>query len=141
MERFTEKLDIKSRTAHLKNLVAMARVDGHLDNSELLFLYKVGKRFKLNPQDIADILTSTEETISIVPNDFSNNLLQLFDLVGMMMADGMIKEKELEFCNKMVDKFGFRKELVSEMIEQSKKPTPSQDDWSAFLKKAAKFQK
>lgn len=123
-------------TIHLRNLVAMARADGQLDNAEILFLYKIGKRYQLNPQLIADILSEKHTDYEVNVSKVEDSLEQLTDLVGMMVADGIIREKEMEFCKKMCSRFGFQLEVIDLLVELYKKEKINQVEWEEVKMKA-----
>ncbi len=123
-------------TIHLKNLVSMARADGVLDNNEILFLYKIGKRYQLNPQIIAEILTDKSSETTINVSNVEDNLEQLSDMVGMMLADGIIKDKEMEFCKKICDKYNFKPEVIDLLIELYGRKSISTSDWESLKAKA-----
>ncbi len=123
-------------TIHLRNLVAMARADGQLDNAEILFLYKVGKRYQLNPQLIADILSEKHTDYEVNTTKVEDNLEQLTDLVGMMVADGIVREKEMDFCKKMCGRFGFRLEVIDLLVDLYKKEKITPLEWDDVKLKA-----
>lgn len=118
-----------SRIQHLKNLAALARVDGELDPSEILFLYKIGKRFELNPQLIAELLSAHDVEFQSDPRNTDENLEQLSDLVGMMLADGIVRDKELQFCKKLCSRFGFKEAAIDILITLYRKEKISKQDW------------
>jgi uncharacterized tellurite resistance protein B-like protein len=118
-----------NKIQHLKNLASLARVDGELDPSEILFLYKIGKRFELNPQLIAELLSLKDEGYHVNAQNKEQNLEQLSDLVGMMLADGIIRDKELQFCKRICEKFGFKESSLDILISLYSKEKITPQDW------------
>ena len=49
---FFEYQYLKFKKNHLKNLVALASVDGHIHEDEIAYLYKIGDKYQLKPQQI-----------------------------------------------------------------------------------------
>jgi uncharacterized tellurite resistance protein B-like protein len=66
----------------------------------------------------------------------------LYDTVGMMLADGVIDDSEMVFCNDMVKQFNYQPAVLDTMIDaiQNKKISGF-EDWESFLEESKKFEK
>jgi uncharacterized tellurite resistance protein B-like protein len=136
---FFEYQYLKFKKSHLRNLVALAAADGHIDESEIAYLYKIGEKYLLKPRQIKKILDKQEQIAGDYPDQDPQKVAMLYDLVGMMMADNIIKEAELEFCKKMFKKLGYKDTLIQAMIDQHKKGVNDAEDWEKFLEKSNAF--
>jgi len=133
---FFEYQYLKYKKNHLKNLVALAAVDGKIHKDEIEYLYKIGKKYNLKPQQIKKIIEQKETIVPDIPEPHHQKIALLYDLVGMMMADNIIEDAEMEFCNKMFKKFGYQETLIYEMINLYQLGVDDTDAWEDFLIKS-----
>ena len=133
---FFEYQYLKYKKNHLKNLVALAGIDGHIHEDEIAYLYKIGEKYQLKPQQIKKILDNREEIEPEIPEQHHQKVALLFDLVGMMMADNVIEDAEMEFCKRMFLKFGYKEMLIDEMIDLYRQGVDDNDEWEEFLSRA-----
>ncbi len=133
---FFEYQYLKYKKNHLKNLVALAAADGKIHKNEIEYLYKIGKKYNLKPQQIKKIIEQKETIVPDIPEPHHQKIALLYDLVGMMMADNIIEDAEMEFCNKMFKKFGYKETLINEMIDLYKLGVDDTETWEDFLIKS-----
>jgi uncharacterized membrane protein YebE (DUF533 family) len=118
MFNFFENEEIKRVKTHIANLGALARVDGHIDSSEMNYIIAVGQKNGLKPEDVR-VLVANAETIKLhIPENDSERFDQIYDLVEMMLADGIVDDNEMEFCMEMAAKLGFRKAVVGVLVRK-----------------------
>jgi uncharacterized tellurite resistance protein B-like protein len=134
---FFEYQYLRFKKSHLKNLVALAKADGHFHEEEVKYLYKIGVKYQLKPSQIDRIVKSEEETELQIPKEFHKKVAFLYDTVGMMLADDVIDDREMDFCKAMFKRFGFDNSLIDDMIQAYKLGgLEDQEDWDNFLEKA-----
>ena len=138
---FFEYQYLKFKKNHLRNLVALAAVDGHIHQKELDYLYKIGEKYQLKPQQIKNIIEQKEENELQIPELHHQKVALLYDFIGMMMADNVIEPAEMDFCKKMTGKFGYKDSLIDEMLVLYNKGVDDIDTWEAFLDQAESFRK
>ncbi len=136
---FFEYQYLKFKKNHLKNLVALAAIDGNIHKDEIDYLYKIGEKYQLKPQQIKKILEEKEQIEPEIPEPHHQKVALLYDLIGMMMADNVIEESEMEFCKKMFKKFGYKDLLIDEMIDLYRQGINDTDKWEDFLEKAEHY--
>ena len=133
---FFEYQYLKFKKNHLKNLVALAAVDGHVHEKEIKYLYMIGEKYQLKPQQIKRILDQKEEIEPNIPDEHHQKIALLYDLVGMMMADNVIEDEEMKFCKRMVHKFGYKDLLIDDMIDLYRQGVDDTEVWEEFLEKS-----
>lgn len=133
---FFEYQYLKFKKNHLKNLVALAAIDGNIHEDEIAYLYKIGEKYQLKPQQIKRILEQKVEIEPDVPDHHHQKIALLYDLVGMMMADDVIEDAEMEFCRRMFLKFGYKELLIDEMIDLYRQGIDDTDAWEEFLERS-----
>src|ERR1044071_2123027 len=109
---FFEHQYLSYKKNHIKNLLALARVDGHMHAKEEKLLFKIGKRYGLKDCQIKEILESKEKFKLIVPDNHNDKMNLLYDLLLMIHADEKVEKSEVQFFEDAVKKFGMKKEMV-----------------------------
>ena len=115
---FFENAQAKKIKGHLLNLAALAKADGHIDEREMNFIVAVGKKNGLNAGKVRDLVSGAQGQSTDLPHTDSERFDQIFDLVDMMLADGVVDETEMEFCIVMAEKLGFRKAIVGVLVRK-----------------------
>ena len=115
---FFESDETKRLKSHIKNLGALAKVDGHLDPEEMNYIVSIGTRHGLKAHDVKEILSNLDRIELKPPANDTERFDQIYDLVEMMLADGIIDEKEMDFCTSMALKLGFRKSIVGVLVRK-----------------------
>ena len=135
---FFEHQYIKYKKNHIKNLLALAKADGHMHPKEEALLYKIGKRYGIKDRQVKELIETNEKYEVIVPDNHNDKMNLLYDLVLMVYADDVIDAHEIEFCEEAVKNFGMKKELVSWLINEFKRGTPPPpEEWEELKKEAA----
>lgn len=139
---FFEYQYLKYKKSHLKNLVALAKIDGHFHEKERDFLYEIGIKYGLKPRQIEIILNSDKEFDLEIPEGHEQRLGLLYDTVCMMLADGVIDDAEMEFCEHMFDRFDYNSELIGLMVKTRQNDMiGGPEDWENFIDAAIVYRK
>ena len=115
---FFENEQAKKIKGHLCNLAALAKADGHVDDRELNFIITVGKKNGITAAEVRKIVAGDTDCLSDLPSNDSERFDQIFDLVDMMLADGIVDETEMDFCIMMAEKLGFRHAIVGVLVRK-----------------------
>lgn len=111
------KLGKASAKSHMRNLIEIAAADGSLGHEEQRLLEYAALRNNISKTKLKEIQSSTSSVRFEVPGSQQEKFFQLYDLVHMMSVDKNIHPEELRLCEIFAIKFGYRKEVVREMIE------------------------
>lgn len=137
---FFEYQYLKFKKNHLQNLVALARADGYFHEDEKKFLFNIGLKYKLKPQQVQRIIDSKETAEPIIPDSSDKKIALLYDTVGMMLADGVIDDREMEFCRDIFNRFGFEEPLIELMVKTwGTDGAQDPDQWEVFVDQAMKY--
>lgn len=98
----TEQLKIK-----ISILSQLANVDGHFDIRELAFIYNVCLRNNMAVDSIGDIIAEPEPVISLECLTADERAAYLTDILLLMMIDGKVLPKEIQFCLEIGKRLGF----------------------------------
>ncbi len=115
---------VKERKSHFRNLVGVASADGTIDKNEKDLILRIGKRIGLTKNDINEVMRSGKISFT-PPASLGKRFEQLYDLVIVMLADGKIYQREMNYCQKVAKALGFNpvviNQLINLIIEQSRK--------------------
>ncbi|HYG01290.1 MAG TPA: TerB family tellurite resistance protein [Chryseosolibacter sp.] len=127
---FFEHQYLSYKKNHIRNLLALAKVDGHMHTKEEKLLYKIGKKYGLKDRQIKELLESKEKYEMNVPDNHNDRMNLLYDLLLMVHADSVVDEHEIRFCEDAVKQLGMKKELVPWLLESFDDGTPPRaEDW------------
>jgi uncharacterized membrane protein YebE (DUF533 family) len=118
MFNFFENEQTKKLKNHLLNLGALAKVDGHLDASELNFIIAIGQKNGFKAEEVKSLIANSGSSHFHFPENDSERFDQIYDLVEMMLADGIVDDNEMEFCMEMAAKLGFRRAIVGVLVRK-----------------------
>lgn len=114
-----------SKLSHLRNLIVLARVDEKEDPRELSFIDEVIKREELSESDYDFCKKNLESIADVVPQDYSERIEYLHDMIKLMMLDGHIDQREMDLCIECADMMKIparnSQELVDSMISLIRK--------------------
>lgn len=111
------KLGKATAKSHMRNLIEIAVVDGGFGVEEQRLLEYAALRNNISRAQLNDIQANASSIRFHVPRSEEEKFFQLYDLVHMMSVDETIHTEELRLCEIFAIKFGYRKEVVREMID------------------------
>jgi uncharacterized tellurite resistance protein B-like protein len=103
--------------SHMRNLIEIAVADGGFGTEEQRLLEYAAQRNNISRAQLKEIQADASQVRFEVPSGEEDKFFQLYDLVHMMSVDENIHSEELRLCEIFAIKFGYRKEVVREMIE------------------------
>ena len=111
------KLGKATAKSHMRNLIEIAAADGKVGSEEQRLLELAAQRNNISTLELKNIQANVSRVRFEVPGNEEVKFFQLYDLVHMMSVDNIIDSEELWLCEIFAIKFGYRKEIVREMIE------------------------
>ena len=134
---FFEHQYLTYKKNHIRNLLALAKVDGHMHEKEERLLYRIAKRYGLKDRQVRLLIESEEKYSIVVPDNHNDKMNLLYDLVLMVYADGVVDDHEIEFCEEAVQQFGMKKGLVQWLLDEFERGTPPPpDEWEEIKEEA-----
>lgn len=127
---FFEHQYLSYKKNHIKNLLALAKADGHMHEKETALLFKIGHGYGLKDWQIQNLVDSTEKYELNIPDNYNDRMNLLYDLILMVFADEVIEKREIAFCEDVAKRFGMKKDLVKWLVKIFEKGSPpSPEEW------------
>lgn len=108
----------KLNKGNMKNLIALAKADGVVADSELKMLYAVGKKLGMKEDDVNAAIQDSSKIEYKIPGNDSERFDHLYELIEMMLVDGAIEENEIDFCIEISENLGFKKSVVGVLVRK-----------------------
>jgi uncharacterized tellurite resistance protein B-like protein len=113
-----KKNNQSKKNSHLKNLVVLAKLDGYVSKEELSFLIKVGEKNGISANDIRKMISRTTTVKVEKPETDDERFEIIFDLIQMVLADGVMDESEIDYAIDMAVKLGFRPAISGVLVRK-----------------------
>ncbi len=101
---------------HLNNLVHLAKIDHHFDDREKDLVFAIGRKAGFSDERIQEVIENPHTRDIGHPDSTEEQFDYLFNVVNMMMVDGRLYQKELDYCTEVALKLGFKKIIVTVLI-------------------------
>ncbi|MFN6945224.1 MAG: TerB family tellurite resistance protein [Cytophagaceae bacterium] len=108
----------KAQKSHLKNIINLAKADGYMSDLEIDYIFRLGEKMKFSAEEIEDLIEDSASNIFVKPSNDSERFDQLFDLVSLMLADGIIEDSEMDFCIDMAKRMGVRNSITGVLVRK-----------------------
>jgi len=135
---FESKKDKKFKQ-HLRNLVFLAKVDGKLNEVERDLIFRIGLKYGLKDYFIAELIEEIPDFDFRLPASDYERFDQIYDLVQLMVSDGIVDDHELDFCVDMAERLGFRKAVVAVLVRKSSQGLTNGQNKDMIRKEAEAF--
>lgn len=134
---FFEHQYLSYKKNHIKNLLTLAKADGHMHEKEIQLLFKIGHGYGLKDWQIQNLIDHTDSFELTIPDNYNDRMNLLYDLILMVFADEVVEKREIEFCEDIAKRFGMKKELVKWLVKIFEKGTPpSPQEWDEIKEEA-----
>ena len=108
----------KERRSMFKDVVGVAGIDGQLTANEMNLMTILGKNMGLTQKDIEKVLKKPASIKFVVPKDDTEKIKHVLRLVHMMIVDGRIDKREMDFCTSVAVKMGLKPSIVSDQVQR-----------------------
>lgn len=109
---------------HVKNLVLLAKADGHVSDEELILIHRIGRHIGLTYGQIGEIIDNPNKYEVIPPVSKLERLEHMVHMVDLIQVDGIIDPKEMNLIAKFAVQIGFddvQNAHVPEILEHLEK--------------------
>jgi hypothetical protein len=89
------------------HLVRIAMADDIISENEMELLHKIGSKLGFSDHKIDDLIATTNKSDYIPPYELSERFEQLYEIVQMMLVDGVVDKNEMCLASGFAIKSGF----------------------------------
>lgn len=101
MLNYFDHHDKKASKEHFLHLIQVANADGVIDRKESELLHRVGKRLGFTDPEIDELIQKHDSKIYTPPYELEERFHQLYDVVAMAMADGVLFTNEINMIKRL----------------------------------------
>lgn len=106
----------KQNKRHFMNLIQVAMSDGIVDQTELKMLHRLGRKMDLTDIEIDELIDSTSNAAYNPPYELSKRFEQVYEIVKMVLADGVIDKNEMRLANSFATEAGFSENEIPKLL-------------------------
>jgi uncharacterized tellurite resistance protein B-like protein len=128
----------KQNREYFIQLVRSAKADDVIHNSELELLQRIGSKLGFTEPEIVSLIEGTDKFDYIPPYELAKRFEQVYEVVGMIMADGKVDDNEMRLVTGFAVKSGFSDEeipgLISLLITGKKEGSDEEELFDKYKK-------
>lgn len=106
----------KQNLDYFTHLVRIAKVDDIISNTEQELLYRIGHKLGFTDPEIDTLIETTDKSDYIPPYELSKRFDQVYEIVKMTLADGVIDKNEMRLANGFAIKSGFNESEIPNLL-------------------------
>jgi hypothetical protein len=106
----------KQNIEYFVHIVRIAKADDIVSNSELGLLHRIGRKLGLTDPEIDNLIESTAKSDYIPPYELSKRFDQVYDIVKMTLADGVLDNNEMRLASAFAVKSGFAESEIPKLL-------------------------
>lgn len=125
---------LEHELGHVRALVRMAGLDGHINDSERRVIRRIAKSRSVNPARVDKMLDAAGADQSMfVPDGLGNRMGLLHDLMLLAYLDGTVDAREKALIERVIRAFSLRPQLTDHLIDLFRYGTPQAAEWNDFV--------
>ncbi len=97
----------KQNKEYFVHLVRVAKADDIVSHHELELLIRIGRKLGFTEPEINSLIETTGKSDYIPPYELSKRFDQVYEIVKMTLADGLIDKNEMRLASSFAFKSGF----------------------------------
>jgi uncharacterized tellurite resistance protein B-like protein len=132
----------KQNIEYFVHLVRIAKADDIVSESELELLHRIGRKLGFTDPEINKLIETTDKSDYIPPYELSKRFDQVYEIVKMTLADGIIENSEMRLANSFAVKSGFTDNEIPNLLAlliRGIKEGKDEEDLFEVFKKGRKF--
>ncbi len=131
--------DRKAGKEHFLHLIQVAKADGVIDKMEMDMLHKMGKRLGLTDPEIDELIHKKDSKTYTPPYSLEDRFHQLYDVVAMALADGVMFTNEVKMFKRLAVASNFddttAEKLLNLLVNGIKQDKKEDELFQIFRKK------
>lgn len=125
--------------SQLNLLISLATSDSKISEREAKVLKIIAKVNGVSEAELQEMLMRPVQDVSIAVYSESEKFEVIYMMIQLMKADGQVFKSEIEFCEKVAERLGYRKEVIKELSAGIFSDPSITSNRQFLMDKAAKF--
>jgi uncharacterized tellurite resistance protein B-like protein len=106
----------KQQIEYFVQLIRIALADDIINNSEMELLHRIGKKLGFTEPEINNLIDTTGKANFIAPYELSARFEQVYDIIRMTLADGVIDKNEMRLASSFAANSGFKESEIPNLL-------------------------
>lgn len=106
----------KKNIEYFIHLIRISIADGTINLSETKLLNELGKELGFTADEIRNLIETTGKSDYIPPYELAKRFEQVYNIVKMALADGIINKNEMKLANNYAEKSGFKESEIPKLL-------------------------
>jgi uncharacterized tellurite resistance protein B-like protein len=102
----------KQNKDYFVQLVRSAKADDTIHDSEMAMLQRLGKKLGLTEPEISTLIRDVDKTDYIPPYELERKFEQVYNIVSIALADGIVDDREMRVLKGFALRSGFSEEEI-----------------------------
>ncbi|HBH49252.1 MAG TPA: hypothetical protein DDX98_11455 [Bacteroidales bacterium] len=126
-------------TRQINILIQLATIDGRLAGKEKKLIQSIAKSSNIDDATISQLLKQPEPIGDLNHLAEEERFEYLYLVIQLMKIDRQVFKSEIVFCEKIAQKLGYKKNVVSELSKNIYSDPGITSDREMLMEKAAKY--
>ncbi|MEQ9591838.1 MAG: TerB family tellurite resistance protein [Cyclobacteriaceae bacterium] len=123
----------------LNILINLAASDKTVEEKEAKIIHMIGKSNGLSKEEIDAMMKAPQPIGDLQAFSEDQKFENLYHLIQLMKADGQVFKSEINFCEEIAEKLGYKKGVVAELSSKIYSDPTITADRNSLIERARKF--
>jgi len=106
-----------NKKAELNVLINLAAIDRIIDPKEVKLIHMIGMANGFSKEEVDEMIRHPQTIINMAEMTNDEKFEHLYYLITLMKSDGKIFQNEIDFCEKIAFRLGYRKGVIAGMSQ------------------------
>lgn len=125
----------------LNVLINLAASDRNVGEKEAKTIHMIGKSHGLTKEEVDEMMKKPTPIGDLSALSEDQKFENLYHMIQLMKSDGQVFKSEIQFCEEIAEKLGYRKQVVGELSSRIYSDPTITADRKALMSRAHKFLK
>jgi hypothetical protein len=113
---YTDHSVKRQKIDYFVHLVRIAKADDIISNNEIALLHRIGKKLAFTGPEIDNLIETTGKSDYMPPYKLAGRFEQVYEIIKMVLADGIITKNEMRLASGFAAKSGFNENEIPHLL-------------------------
>ena len=125
----------------LNILINLAASDSLIEDKESKTIHMIGKANGIPREEVENMIRKPKPVGDMGAFSEDQKFQNLYQLIQLMKSDGQVFKSEIQFCEDMAERLGYKKQVISELAGKIFSDPSITSDRKTLMERAHKFLK